>query len=157
MIWQPVASAMVGYFKRRRLTSSSLFGTYHTLFFNFWWSHFSKAMDNLTCVLRETDAMIRRISSKENRLRWIAVWMDHEWVAQSLSSVTWVADRKKVLLKLHSARVGRIQVHERKLCLRIFFQHQNCPNVTAIIFANGSSFLLRWLELGETFLGHEVV
>lgn len=49
--------------------------------------------------------------------------------------------KKKVLLKLYSAMVGRIQVHERKLCLRFFFL--NCSNVTAIIFGDGSSLLLR--------------
>lgn len=64
------------------------------------------------------------------------------WHGLCLQLREWLTE-KKVLLKLHSARVGRIQVHERELCLRIFFQHQNCPNVTAIIFANGSSFLLR--------------
>lgn len=42
------------------------------------------------------------------------------WHSLCLQLREWLTE-KKVLLKLHSARVGRIQVHERELCLRIFF------------------------------------
>lgn len=45
---------------------------------------------------------------------------------ESVFSYVSGCQKKKVLLKLHRARAGRIQEHERELCLRIFFSTSEC-------------------------------
>lgn len=120
MIRQPADSAMVDYVKRSIVTrTQSVVVLFIWHISDYFCSisftsgghssiQFNNAMDNLICILKETNGMIRWISRKEKRLRWISVWMGHEWMAQYLFTVMWVA----VLLKLCGTRVGGTQVHE---------------------------------------------